>query len=77
MAWEPERWRGKGLPPEVEKLVTVGAQIEVEAEVDFFEVPQYPWAADQALVEGILEADRALAVGAMEYVPDDQLDRVL
>ena len=40
-------------------------------------MPQYPWAADQALVEGILEADRALAVGSMEYVPDDQLDRVL
>mmetsp|Transcript_6665 Transcript_6665/g.15593 ORF Transcript_6665/g.15593 Transcript_6665/m.15593 type:complete len:83 (-) Transcript_6665:15-263(-) len=44
MAWEPERWQGKGLPPEVEKLMTVGAQIEVEAEVGFFEVPQYPWA---------------------------------
>ena len=24
-----------------------------------------------------MEADRALAVGAMEYVPDDQLERVL
>jgi hypothetical protein len=33
--------------------------------------------AQQALAEGILEADRALAVGAMEYVPEDQLERVL
>ena len=28
-------------------------------------------------MEGILEADRALAVGAMEYVPEEQMERVL
>ena len=29
------------------------------------------------VAEGILEADRALAVGAMEYVPEEQLERVV
>ena len=77
MPHEPERWRGKGLPPEVESLMTEGARIEMAEEAGFEEVPQYAWPSDEALVECILEADRALAVGAMEYVPDDQLDRVL
>ena len=77
MAWEPDRWRGKGLPPAVEALMTEGAKIDVSEEVGFEEVPQYAWPTDEALAEGILEADRALAVGAMEYVPDDQLERVL
>ena len=77
MAWEPERWRGKGLPPEVEALMTEGARIEASEEVGFEEIPQYAWPTDESLAEGILEADRALAVGAMEYVPEDQLDRVL
>jgi hypothetical protein len=77
MPHEPERWRGKGLPPAVEALMTEGARIGVTEEVGFEEVPQYTWPTDEALAEGILEADRALAVGAMEYVPDDQLERVL
>jgi hypothetical protein len=46
-------------------------------EVGFEEVPQYAWPTDEALAEGILEADRALAVGAMEYVPDEHMERVL
>ena len=62
MAWEPERWRGKGLPAEVEVLMTEGARIEASEEVGFEEVPQYAWPTDEALAEGILEADRALAV---------------
>ena len=57
--------------------MTEGARISVTEEVGFEEVPQYTWPSDEALAEGILEADRALAVGAMEYVPDDQLERVL
>jgi hypothetical protein len=77
MAWEPDRWRGKGLPPAVEKLMTEGARIAVSEEVGFEEVPQYAWPTDEALAEGILEADRALAVGAMEYVPDEHMERVL
>lgn len=69
MAWEPDRWRGKGLPPAVEKLMTEGARIAVSEEVGFEEVPQYAWPTDEALAEGILEADRALAVGAMNTCP--------
>ena len=75
--WEPSRWVGKGLPPEVERLMTEGARIEREAEVSFFEVPQYPWPSEEALAECILEADRGLAIGAYEYVPVEQVEAVL
>ena len=77
MPHDPELWRGKGMPAEVEHLMVEGAQIDAAAEVGFFEVPQYEWPSDQGLVEAILECDRHLAIGAVEYVPDDQLERVL
>ena len=77
MPHRPELWRGKGLPAAVEALMTEGARIDMAEESGFEEVPQYAWPTDEALAEGILEADRALVVGAMEYVPDDQLERVL
>ena len=41
MPWEPDRWRGKGLPAAVEALMTEGARIGVAEEVGFEEVPQY------------------------------------
>ena len=75
MAWEPERWRGKGLPAEVEVLMTEGARIEASEEVGFEEVPQYAWPTDEALAEGILEADRALAVLGRDGVYDSRCDR--
>ena len=75
--WDPRRWEGKGMQPAVERLMTRGATIELDADVGAFEVRQYPWPSQQALVEGILEADRSLAVGAMEYVPAGEVESVL
>ena len=73
MVHEPSRWVGKGLPAAVEQLMTEGARVEVEVEIGFFEVPQYPWPSAQALTEGILECDRHLAIGALEYVPASEV----
>ena len=46
-----------------------GVGIHVWSEPGFSEVPFYPFASDEALVKSIHEADRAIAAGAMEYVP--------
>ena len=76
--WDSERWRDKGWPPEVEKLMTNGAQVpEPPGDRAYREFGQYPWDADEALMAGISEADRAITVGAMEYVPESQLESVL
>ena len=75
--WEPERWRGKGLPERVERLMTEGAVVESDAVDGGYEVRQYPWASAKGQVEAMLEADRALAVGAMEYVPADEVELAL
>jgi hypothetical protein len=61
MPHEPELWRGKGLPPAVEALMTEGARIGVTEEVGFEEVPQYAWPTDEALMEGILSRPTALS----------------
>ena len=76
--WDPERWRGKGMPREVELLMTEGARVPAPGGAPrLAEFAQYPWDAPEAREAGISEADRAIIVGAMEYVPEDQLDSVL
>ena len=40
-------------------------------------MPFYPWANDEGLRKSILEADRAIAAGAMEYVPAHRVAEVL
>ena len=74
--WDPTRWAGKSLPADVERLMTHGAEVTMDASIGAFEVKQYPWPSKQSLVEGILEADRSLCVGAMEYVPAEDVATV-
>ena len=73
----PNVWRGKGLPADVEEIMTGGVKIDMDLDASCFQVPQYPFPDDQAMLEGIMEADRALSVGHMEYVPDEHVERVL
>jgi hypothetical protein len=54
-----------------------GAEVVAEGNDGGFEVKQYPWPSQDGLVAAILEADRALAVGAMEYVPDEEVHGAL
>ena len=75
--WEPERW-DIGLPAELDQMMArrgVGAYPVVELGPS--EVPFYPWASNEGLLESIVEADRALAAGAMEYVPESRAQEVL
>ena len=78
-AWEPvpfdpERWRGKGLRPSVERLMTEGVEVRGPETPSFYEVPQYPFASDAHAAKGSEEADRAIAAGAMEYVPESEVE---
>ena len=82
LSWEtmihnPELWRGRGMPAAVEAVMTEGVRIDMDADASAFETPQHAWPTGAAVVESVLEADRALAVGHMEYVPDDWVERVL
>eukprot|EP00966_Prymnesium_polylepis_P177921 4120190-Prymnesium_polylepis.1 len=53
-----------------------GFDIDLVADPGSFEVPQYAWPSGTALMECIAETDRALAVGAMEFVPDAEIASV-
>ena len=74
---DPSLWRGKGLPADVESIMCEGVRIDMDADSSCFEVPQYPFPDSKALTESLFEADRALTVGHMEYVPDDKVEEVV
>jgi len=74
---DAERYKGKGLPPWVEKMMVEGAVVESGKEVIAKDHQQYMWPDGVALVEAILETDRHLAIGALEYVPDGEVECVL
>jgi len=74
---DPERFRGKGLPMWVERMMVVGAVVDESAPVIAKDHQQYSWPDGVALVEAILETDRHLAIGALEYVPDHEVADVL
>ena len=74
---EPRRW-DIGLPSELNAMMAgEGVHIHAWREPGFSEVPFYPFASDEGLMRSIQEADRALAVGAMEYVPEASVDEVM
>ena len=75
--WDPEVWRGKGLKPEVERLMTEGVDVLGPDTPGFYEVPQYPFGGWELEQKGGEEADRAIAAGAMEYVPASEVDELL
>ena len=74
---DPALWRGKGMPADVEAIMTEGVRIEMDADSSCFEQPQYPFPDGESMLESLLEADRALAVGHMEYVPDEHVEAVV
>ena len=74
---DPERYRGKGLPQWVEEMMTEGAVVNSEAEVIAADHQQYMWPDGVALTEAIMETERHLAIGALEYVPLDEVEAVL
>ena len=73
---EPSRW-DIGLPDELDEMMRRGGVgIHVWDEPGFSEVPFYPFKSPVGLVKSIQEADRALAAGAMEYVPAEHVAEV-
>ena len=74
---DPERYKGMGLPGWVERMMTEGVVIKAEAPVMPKDHQQYKWPDGTALVEAVLECDRHLAIGALEYVPDSEVAEAL
>ena len=78
LTWEgfphdPERYRGKGLPAWVERMMVDGAEVDMDSQVVARDYQQYMWPDGVALTEAIMETERHLAIGALEFVPDDEV----
>ena len=72
--WNSELWEGKGMPREVERIMTEGAEVELERALQAGTIPQYPYPDANARYEVSIEADRAVATGHMEYVPSEEVE---
>ena len=80
-SWEPIEldasvWHGKGLPDEVVSMMTEGVRVSGPPQAGSYEIPQYKFVDAEHELMGAAEADRALAVGACEYVPDEMIDEL-
>ena len=69
-------WAGKGLPEEVVQMMTEGVRVAGPPQAGFYEIQQYKFVDAEHEIMGAAEADRALAVGACEYVPDEMIDEL-
>jgi hypothetical protein len=75
--WERRRW-DIGLPDELHRMMAEkGVGIYPSFELGASEVPFYKWASTEGLARSIIEADRAIIAGAMEYVPESRMQEVL
>ena len=74
--WERDRW-DVGLPAEIDQIMAkAGVGIYPPVELGPSEVPFYKWVSEEGLLKSIQEADRAIAAGAMEYVPVSRMAEV-
>ena len=71
--WDPDRWVDSGMPDWVEQIMREGVRIRPETEPPPFDHPFYQWDGDEALMRAIMEADRHLSVGSLEYVPEEEV----
>ena len=74
---DPNQWRGKGLPSEVERTMTEGVRLNEADLMGFSEIPQYNWPDYEAWCRACTEADRMVTVGGMEYIPPHEIDEAL
>ena len=84
LAWSPfhrhpERWKGKGLPDDVVRMMMEGVTVEAVGDDELFahEFSQYAFRDSEHFVRGSHECDRALIAGHLELVPDDEVEWAL
>ena len=77
MPWVPELWESVDLPPELSNAMCNGVQIKMGVGAIPAQMEQYAWPTGEALMHCVIETNRALHVGSMEYVPDDEVQHVL
>ena len=70
---DASRWRDTGLPDWIETMMQKGVRIVPEEEPPFADHPFYRWESDEARLRAIWEADRHLSVGALEYIPEEEV----
>lgn len=70
-------WDDLELSQELSRMMKEGGHvIRPEVEPGFAEFPFYPFKSEIGLMKSIVEANRALLVGAMEYVPPEAVEMV-
>ena len=77
MPVELTAWDDLGMTQELSRMMKEGGHvIRPEVEPGFAEFPFYPFKSEIGLMKSIVEANRALLVGAMEYVPSAAVEEV-
>ena len=71
--WDPDRWVDTGLPAWVETMMQEGVRIRPEVEPPFADHPFYRWESPEANMRAIMEADRHLSAGSLEYIPFEEV----
>ena len=71
--WDAERWTAAGLPESVQRMMSEGVRIRPEIEPPMADHPFYRWESDEAHMRAIMEADRHLSVGSLEYIPFEEV----
>ena len=71
--WDPASWHDTGLPAWIELMMQEGVVIRPEVEPPFADHPFYRWDSSEALHRAIVEADRHLSVGSLEYIPYEEV----
>ena len=71
--WDPASWHDTGLPTWIESMMQEGVIIRPEVEPPFADHPFYQWDSSEALHRAIVEADRHLSVGSLEYIPHEEV----
>jgi hypothetical protein len=84
LAWSwlsrhPERWVGAGFSPEIERMMTVGVEIDTigDDKDSSQEISQYKFKDAEHFVRGSQECDRALICGHLEIVPANEVEWAL
>ena len=71
--WDPDRWVDTELPAWVESMMREGVRIRPEIEPPPADHPFYRWESGEAQLRAIMEADRHLSAGSLEYIPFEEV----
>ena len=70
---DADRWVDTDMPEWVERFMREGVRIRPVIEPPPADHPFYRWESSEAEMRAIMEADRHLSVGSLEYIPFEEV----